>query len=193
MLVVVPLRGFADAKSRLDPIPPARRAALARAVADHVITTVRAAGVEVAVVTGSDEVAAWCADRRVARVADPGGGLNAAAATGVAAAGSGAWGVLHGDLPLLTGHDVAAAVAAGSAGSTVLTPSRDGGTNLIVGTGTFPFRYGPGSFARHLAAAADRAPLVLVTVGLAVEIDTPADLTAAAAHPAGAWIRPFLS
>ena len=60
-----------------------------------------------------------------------------------------------------------------ASGTTVLAPSRDGGTNLIAGTGHFAFAYGPGSFVRHIAAAAGAAPLVLIRTGLAVELDTP--------------------
>lgn len=193
MLVVVPLRGFRDAKTRLDSLDAGRRQALARTVATHVVTTCRAAGFEVLVVTGAGEVTAWCSDLAIRVVADPGRGLDAAAGAGIAAAGAGLWAVVHGDLPLLAATDLAAAAAHAGTGATVLAPSRDGGTNLIAASGGFPFRYGPGSFARHLSAVADRSPRVIVTVGLAVEIDTPADLAAAAAHPEGGWMRGFLS
>jgi hypothetical protein len=55
------------------------------------------------------------------------------------------------------------------------------------------FSYGPGSFARHLAGLAPARPVVLVTAGLAIELDTIGDLEAAAGLGDGAWLGEYLS
>jgi 2-phospho-L-lactate guanylyltransferase len=143
------------------------------------------------VVTGADDVARWCETRGVRLLPDPGRGLDAAVAAGVSGA-TGSWLVAHGDLPLITADDLEGIAQAADSGTTVLAPSRDGGTNLIAGTAPIRFAYGPGSFVRHLAAA--RAPRwVLVRPGLAIELDTAADLAAVLHHPRGGWVASLLS
>lgn len=194
MLAAIPLKGFGSAKTRLgDSMPAGDRARLAAAVADRVVVACSEAGWSVVVVSASPDVVSWCREAAIDVLADPGGGLDAAAGAALGHAGAQAWAVVHGDLPLLTPADLDGIPEWVAAGSIVLAPSRDGGTNLIAGTGQFAFAYGPGSFARHVSAAAAHAPLVLVRTGLAVELDTPADLLAARRHPAGAWLEPFLS
>jgi 2-phospho-L-lactate guanylyltransferase len=91
-----------------------------------------------------------------------------------------AWAVVHADLPLLTPQDLdAIRHAAGAGGRIVLSPSHNGGTSAIAGsTPTFPFRYGPGSFRRHLATVGGDVRVV-VRRGLAVDVDQPGDLAAA--------------
>jgi len=122
--------------------------------------------------------------------------MNAAVRRGLAAAaelGAPAALVLTADLPLARPEDLDAIVAAAPPGpGAVLAPSRDGtGTNalLLVPPGAVPPRLGPGSLARHLAEAA-RAGLAAVLLerpGLALDVDTPADLAALrAAEPGGA-------
>ncbi len=144
---------------------------LAETVADHVLATVRPLA-EVVVVTSDADVASWSIGHDVAVVADPGEGLNGAAAAGVERAGGATWAVLHCDLPYLTSRDLEMAF---ESGPSVLAPTHDGGTSLVVGTGSgFPFSYGPGSFHRHLAARASAR--VLVRTGLALDLDTPRDL-----------------
>src|SRR5665811_1981594 len=65
-----------------------------------------------------------------------------------------------------------------AAAGTVLAPSHDGGTSLVGGMlNPFPFRYGPGSFRRHLSAVLGHAR-VLVRPGLALDLDRPRDLRA---------------
>lgn len=194
MLMGVPIRGFAAAKSRLgDALAPERRQALMQAVASRTIAAGRAVGWEAAIVTGAADVADWCHQAGIAVIADAGDGLDHAAHRVVALAGDRPWAVVHGDLPLITAGDLDLVSGHLANGRTVLAPSRDGGTNLVAGRGDFAFRYGPGSFTRHLATAAHRFPQVLVTAGLAVEIDTPEDLVVVAAAGDGAWIGEFLS
>ncbi|OFW67383.1 MAG: hypothetical protein A2Z12_06700 [Actinobacteria bacterium RBG_16_68_21] len=193
-LAILPLKPFHRAKERLD-IRPEIRAVLAREIATVVASACTGAGLQLAVVTGDDGVAAWATQRGVQVIVDPGGGLDAAVGAGVGAAGAAGlpWLVVHGDLPLLREEDLAGIPEAVAAGVTVLAPSCDGGTKLLGSTGPLALHYGPGSFVRHLAAAADRPRLVVVRTGTAVEVDTFADLHAAARLPGGAWLDRFLS
>lgn len=192
MLAVVPLRSFDTAKTRLDPgVSPDARRRIAAAVADRVVDACRQSGWEIVVVSGAPDVTAWCAERGLARIDDPGKGLDAAALAGVSRS-TGPWLVAHGDLPLIVAEDLAGIGDGATTGTTVLAPSRDGGTNVIAGRGPFRFSYGPGSFVRHLG----RSPAprrVVVRTGLAVELDTSADLAAVLAHPRGRWLEPLLS
>ena len=100
---------------------------------------------------------------------------------------------MHGDLPLLGTADVESFLALLDEGTAVLAPSRDGGTNLLAADRPLDFRYGPGSFARHLLSARRLERRVVVTAGTVVELDTPADLYGAAQLAAGAWLTGFLS
>jgi 2-phospho-L-lactate guanylyltransferase len=191
ILAILPLKGFDRAKERLG-LAPDQRAAFAAATATIVATACEGAGLDLAVVTADDAVARWAADRGATVVPDPGRGLDDAAAAGVAAAVGRPWVVIHGDLPLLTADDLAAPVEALGSGTAVLAPSRDGGTNLLGSTSTITFRYGPASFARHLAAVGGARHLIVVRTGTAVEVDTVPDLVAAASLPGGGWLRRFL-
>lgn len=193
ILAVLPLKAFDHAKERLD-LPPQARAAFAKETATVVAAACLDAGLELAVVTADERVAAWARRRGAAVVADPGAGLAAAAAAGAQMAHDDGrdWLVVHGDLPLLGPDDLAIVAEAIGDGVTVLAPSRDGGTNLLGSSHPLAFRYGPGSFARHLAAAANRPRLVVVRTGTAVEVDTLADLRTASRLPRGTWLERFL-
>ncbi len=193
MIAAIPLRGFDSAKTRLgEELPPDIRASVAAAVAARVATACRAAGWRVLIVSSAPGVVAWCDRNDLDTLADPGGGLNAAAAA-AASAITGRWMVIHGDLPLVTAADLEGVAEKLDGDSVVLAPSRDGGTKVVAATGSFGFAYGPGSFARHLAAAAPRRTTTIVRVGLAVELDTPDDLRATLRHPEGRWLSEFLS
>jgi len=194
-VAIIPLKGFDQAKGRLD-LPGSLRSSLAQAVAGHVIAACGDGGLKPLVVTGSEGLREWAAARGAGSLVEPpGGGLNAAAERGVTAAQrlEVPWLVVHGDLPLLDASDLHPLLAPLSHDAVVIAPSRDGGTNLLGSSGQFPFAYGPGSFHRHLAAAAGRDLHVVVSPGTALEIDTLPDLRAATLLPAGAWLRRFLS
>jgi 2-phospho-L-lactate/phosphoenolpyruvate guanylyltransferase len=193
ILAGIPLRGFDTAKGRLaGSLSPEARRRLAELTARRVVEASLDAGLDALIVTSAAEVRAWAAAGGYRCVDDPpGGNLDGAAAT-IAASGS-PWCVIHADLPLITAADLAPAAARLTEGRAVLAPSRDGGTNLIGASEPMRFSYGPGSFARHLAATAAMRPLVIISPGLAVEIDTYADLVGAARLPGGSWLIPYLS
>ncbi len=171
----VPIKAFGVAKARLAPVlGPRERARLGTAVAAHTIGVAATLG-PVAVVTGDADVAVWAEELGCAVVPERPGGLDGAAAAFVDATG-GPWAVLHADLPLLGADDLATALAAADRTGWAVAPSSDGGTSLVAGEGPFGFTYGPGSFQRHLAARPGAA--VVVRRGLAVDLDTPADLAA---------------
>ncbi|MEN8113679.1 MAG: 2-phospho-L-lactate guanylyltransferase [Actinomycetota bacterium] len=172
---IIPVRSF-DGLTRLSPImEPESRAAMMRRLVDRTVSASRAAGITPVIVTGDAAVADWAVENGVRVVDEEASGLDAAAATGIAAATGEAWLVIHADLPAVTPTDIAAAAGLLDRG-VVLAPSHDGGTSVIGGTDTtFPFRYGPGSFKLHLSAVGGDAS-ILVRPGLAIDLDRPWDL-----------------
>jgi len=197
VLAALPLKPFAAAKGRLDGLlGPEARASLARATAERVAAACREAATHTAVVTGDPGVARWAEGLGLEVIAEyPGGGLNGAAAAAAAEAERRglAWCIVHADLPLLTPAGVAAVAAAANPGRAAIAPSRDGGTNLFAAACPLDFAYGPGSFARHLAAAGHLQVRVMVTVGTSLDLDTPEDLRWAANLPGGTWLRAYLT
>ncbi|MCB2224073.1 MAG: 2-phospho-L-lactate guanylyltransferase [Actinobacteria bacterium] len=195
-IIAVPLKPFAAAKGRLaDALAPGRRAALMEESAARVLRAAATTAALPVVVTADPGVADWAHQRGIEVLAEPpGGGLDgaAAAAAGSAAAAGAVWCIVHGDLPLLEPAHLERVLAAADGGAAVLAPSRTGGTNVLGGTTPVEFRYGPGSYARHLAACAGVPRRVIVAAGTALDLDTPADLIAAAALPGGAWLLPYL-
>ena len=90
--------------------------------------------------------------------------------------------VIHGDLPNLQASEVAALLDACPAPRGVaIAPDRAGtGTNglCLRPPGIIEFAFGDGSFARHRAeaAAASVQVEIVLSPGLAFDLDTPADL-----------------
>lgn len=192
-LVAVPVKPFGLAKARLAAAFDGRtRAALSRATATHTVLTILDAIGQVAVVTGDSDVANWASSLGADVIdedVDLQPGLNGAAQQVVSAA-SGAWMIVHADLPLLTGNDIKTAWAAVRSGRLIIAPSHDGGTSVIGGIGPGPaFSYGPGSFHRHLAALRDHGPNILTMTGFLLDLDDPSDFEAALSHPAGSWLK----
>lgn len=175
---LIPIRSF-DGMTRLSGrLGSEDRRRLARELARRTIRAALDANTRVSVITADAEVDRWALASGVECIAESTShGLDAAAAAGVAEAGDDPWLVIHADLPAINANDVRAAVLSVGSGW-VLAPSHDGGTSLIGGTGrVFPFRYGPGSFRRHLAAVRGDAT-ILIRPGLALDLDRPWDLTA---------------
>jgi len=191
---LVPVKRLSAAKSRLVPGPD--RAAAGRltlAMLDDVLAALRGATriARVAVVTPDDEVAAHAEAAGALPVLRPDPGLNASLDEGAAwlaghgGAAPGGLLVVLGDVAGASASDLDAACAGllelGRPG-TVLCPARDGGTAALARAphDAIPVCFGPGSAARHRAAAAAAGvPLrELALPSLAVDLDEPGDVRA---------------
>ena len=176
--VLVPVKSFGDAKLRLAPaLSPARRAHLAREMADRVIAS--AGDLPVAVVCDDREVAGWARSAGALVIWEPGRGLNGAVHEGVRRLGElGAELVIvaAGDLPLATDLSWIADFA----GITIVPDRHGDGTNVIAvpPSAGFNFSYGPGSFARHAdeARRTGQAIRIVRDHPLAWDVDVPEDL-----------------
>jgi len=187
--VLVPVKPFAEAKSRLAPVldGPAR-ARLCRKLLARTLAVLRDCPAVGEVVVISRDPAAWDLAGEFgceAAVEPAESGLNAALAGGVEVAtrhGATAVLVLPADLPTLEADDIAALIAAAAAPRPVMAIAPDDakdGTNalLLELPAPFAYRFGPGSFAAHCAAARE-AGIGLAVVdrpGLAFDLDTPED------------------
>lgn len=176
MHVIAPVRSFRGMARLADEVPPEGRVRLSTHLAGRLIHSAAEAGMAVTVVTADHQVSVWARQRGLGLIVDPGGGLNQAAAAAIESLD--VWAVVHADLPMITASDLDVIRRSLDRG-TVLSPSHDGGTNVIAAaTPTFPFRYGTGSFRKHLAVLGGRARIVL-RPGLAFDIDRPGDLAVA--------------
>jgi 2-phospho-L-lactate guanylyltransferase len=178
-------------KSRLAGVlaPPDRRHLVLKMLS-HVLDTCRSASppLEGFLAVLDDLEAGLLAERAGAVVVgDPGlGDMNAAVAAGIQCAtrmGATTVIVLPGDVPLISTEDVRALVdAAGAASKAVVVgASRDGdGTNalLLRPPSVIVPAFGPPSVAPHVEAAltSGARTRVLWDLGLALDVDTPADL-----------------
>ncbi len=184
-VVVVPVRSFRDAKSRLaDVLDDTGRSELARRLADGVLDAV--SDRSCVVVTGDDEVARWATGAGAEVLRTDRRGL----ADEVGAAylhcldrGAARVTVVPGDLARPAGlADLLDGTLDDARDGVVIVPDRHGdGTNLLSlpRLPAFRFRYGPGSADAHRAEAARcGAPVVVVTdPDLGWDVDVPADLT----------------
>jgi 2-phospho-L-lactate guanylyltransferase len=193
---VVPVKELERAKERLAPLlAPALRRALMLAMLEDVLAALAAtpplAGIVVATVDAEAErLARRYGARPFARGAREGhSGAVAAAARRLQAEGRAGMLTLPGDVPLVTPAEIAALIAAHRpAPAFTIAPSRDErGSNAVLCSPpeAVPLRFGADSFFPHLEAAAARGirPTVRRLPGLALDIDTPADLAAFAALP----------
>lgn len=179
--VLLPVKGFSDAKARLEPVLSAEnRASLAAFTAAGVLEA--AEGVDTFVVCDNDEVAQWARERGAMVVRQHSAGLNGAVANGVdTATYKREWVLIaHSDLPfpeaLLSVIDLDLVTT-----TVTIVPDRHlDGTNVLVVPARcgFTFHYGPGSFSTHQAEA-ERIGLpvrVIQHEQLGLDIDTPEDL-----------------
>jgi 2-phospho-L-lactate guanylyltransferase len=176
--VVVPMKAT-KGKSRLAGVlDPASREALTRQMLEHVLSTLREAGLPAQVVN-ADETGDHLNDDVTA------------AARRVQAAGASELLLVMADLPYLSGDDVAAMIQAGRLSDVVIAEAKDGGTNaLLLRPPTvlqFAFTTGRPSAQFHAdhARSVGIEPQFVRRPGLARDIDTPDDLAALVSdHPA---------
>lgn len=189
-VAIIPVKSFALGKQRLSgALDPPTRASLGRALADHVTSSARAAGLTPLIVTADAEVSGWSNLAGFTTIADPGEGLNPAVHTGVQwSTDSGrAWIVIHSDLPLVDAPDLMKLREIIEDGRSAIAPSSDGGTSAIGCPAPIDFAFGVSSFHRHLSMLSN--PAVVTRPGLLLDVDSPSDLEAATTHPRGRWIR----
>jgi 2-phospho-L-lactate/phosphoenolpyruvate guanylyltransferase len=180
--VIIPVRAFAAGKARLAGVldEPAR-AALGRTLADRVAAA--AGALPVLVVSSAPEVRAWADALGLARLDDPGTGLDAAVAAGrdrLAAQGFARVVVAHADLPRARPGALERFAVDAPGMATIVPCHRDDGTPVLALPAAIPFRfaYGPGSSRAHVRAAraAGLAIRVVRDGDLGYDVDVPSDL-----------------
>jgi 2-phospho-L-lactate guanylyltransferase len=195
-VVLIPMKPLASAKERLAPaLSSDERRSLSLAMLADVIAAAQEFD-RVWVLNSDAEATELSRDAGVEAVPDPrpGAGLNASLAAATRAAiGEGATGVLvvSADLPCVSAEDLNAVV--GSTG-VALAPDRAGvGTNALWRSpgDLIDVAFGPNSLAAHaeLARAAGTPALVSARPGLALDVDTPDDLSEAWRHGVGSATR----
>ena len=188
------MKPFGVAKQRLHSrLDSATRSHLGRAIAARTAAVVAEVG-DAAIITGDAGVQQWATDLGLAVLREPDeAGLDGAAAAlrDHAMEIGRPWLLLHADLPLISADDAIAVLRPLQAGEAVIAPSRDGGTSALGALGKVDFRYGPGSYHRHLRQMP--AAAVVVRPGLVFDLDTVADLDRILRHPRGDWIRTVLA
>jgi 2-phospho-L-lactate guanylyltransferase len=205
--VVVPVKRLTVAKSRLAEYAGDLRGELALAfAADTLAATMACQEVRTVVVVTDEPAVAELASTFGALVVpdEPGGGLNAALRHGSAAAdqrwpGTGV-AALSGDLPALRPTELARALQAAATHPVAYVPDAEGvGTTLLTARSAAGFDpcFGPGSAQLHLDAGAVRLtsaePGSPALDSLRRDVDTPADLAAAAALGLGPRTRTVLA
>jgi 2-phospho-L-lactate guanylyltransferase len=169
-------------KARLSPALDAEaRADLARQMAQRVLDAARP--LPTVVVSSAPEVRAWCRERDLERIDDP-GSLDEAAVRGVA------WCrdrgleraiVAHADLPYATEGGLLRFSADRADRVVAIVPCHRGDGTPVLAVPTdvrFAFSYGPGSFRRHVekAGAAGCGVRIVHDPSLAFDVDLPQDL-----------------
>jgi 2-phospho-L-lactate guanylyltransferase len=194
--VLIPVKRFTAAKGRLAGIlDSAQRAELARWLAGRVVDAARPAPLFVA--CDDDDVATWADSAGAEVLWSPGLGLNGAVDVGratIAGKGFDHLVIVHSDIPLA--HDLATIARPRTV--RLVPDARRGGTNVLAlpVAARLPASYGAGSFARHLQFALDGGHRVEVRIDplLALDVDTPADLThPLLAHLLPQWLRTTLA
>jgi 2-phospho-L-lactate guanylyltransferase len=193
---VVPVKRRDQAKQRLAGVlsAPARQALFDAMLEDVLGALAASDGLTGILLVTGDPKARALGERYGAQVLpdDHDRGHTAASTLGARAlARRGAAGMVQvpADVPLITPEDVGALLAThGEAPAVTLAPSRDErGSNAVVCSppDLLPLRFGEDSFVPHLrsARALGVAPQVVRRPGLALDIDTPADLAAFLAGP----------
>ncbi|GAA1813150.1 2-phospho-L-lactate guanylyltransferase [Planosporangium flavigriseum] len=196
-VAVMPVKRLAMAKTRLrGAVPAADHARLVVAMAKDTLTAVLACPIvhHALIVTDEPTMVAAIADLGAQHVPDrPDTGLNAALERGAALAAGSPVVALTADLPALRPQDLAAALTALSYHPRGYVPDAAGtGTAMLAaaaGVALDP-RFGPGSARAHAASGAVR--LDGDWPSLRQDVDTPADLAAAADLGLGRYTAEFV-
>ncbi|HEX6144103.1 MAG TPA: 2-phospho-L-lactate guanylyltransferase [Geminicoccaceae bacterium] len=194
---VVPVKDLADAKQRLAGLlAPGERQALFRAMLEDVLSALALSrGLAGILVVTRDTEAKRLARRYDARVLVERANRGHTAASSLGAhtlTREGAAGMvqLPADIPLVTPEDIDALLAAHrEAPAVTIAPSHDDrGSNAVACSppDALPLRFGDDSFFPHVerARALGIEPRIVRRPGLALDVDTPADLAALLAAPA---------
>lgn len=188
---IIAVKGAATAKRRLAGVlSPVTRARFVATMLEHVLRAARRADGIDAIVLVSDGRQPRRPD--VIAVLDEARGLDAAFVAGArvaAAYGHRCAVLLPADLPLLEPSDLEGLVDSGcDAGAAIACDRAGEGTNALFLPLELPIAlaYGRGSCARHRDACVrnGRAPALVYTPGLAVDIDEPSDLEVLRDHRA---------
>jgi 2-phospho-L-lactate/phosphoenolpyruvate guanylyltransferase len=188
MWVVVPVKRFSNAKTRLSPLlSAAERESLAQAMLNDVLSAIGQSHLASGVVVISHEVRAKYAVERA-------GGLfveETASGLSNAIAQAGAWLNTHGqhgmlmipgDVPLVSAHEIDDIIGAhrGAPAVTIIPDRERDGTNALAVSpvDAIQFQFGRGSFQGHcqVAAAAGIEPDLRFLNSFALDIDNPMDL-----------------
>lgn len=211
MHALIPVKRFQFAKQRLSGVLlPYERSALVAAMLEDVLAVVSRHPAIDGVLVVSDEPAARALAHRYRVEHLPESPLGAARLNGVVRAAADVLArrsveavmVLHADLPLIDAAEISALVEAHSRApgpALTIAPDRHhDGSNCLVcpPAAPFQFRYGRGSFLRHLrqAAAQGAAISVLDLPGAGFDVDWPRDLRELLGRPdgratrTGAWL-----
>ena len=187
--VVIPVKPFGQAKSRLAPLlSPAGRALLSHAFLRHTLEAARAAPsvARILVVSRDAEALRLAEEWGALALREEGRSLNRAltqATRWAARRGAGALLILPIDLPLLEPADIEAlwALALDEPAVVIAPARREEGTNalLVRPPGLLTYRFGPRSFGAHCGQArAEGIPFFVVrSPHLAWDVDRPEDLT----------------
>jgi len=184
MFVIIPVKPFAQSKSRLSPLlSPAGRIELSQRLLQRTISLARQVG-EVVVISRGVAVRQLAKRAGAWALVESGDNLNQAlhqAATWVMMHGGQSILVLPTDLPRLQLHDLKGMVEAGQSSPAVLIAPchRLDGTNalLLRPPDLIRFAFGPGSFASHQQAvrSVGLEPLIYRSPTLAFDLDLPED------------------
>ena len=186
-MILVPVKDLSRAKQRLaSQLDQPARTELAQAMLSDVLSALSQCSFPVAVVT-SDRFAIALAEKYsfdVIHDAQNASETDAIAMATQVCVSRGIEDVLvvPADIPLIEPEDIRAIYASAPARGSVLVPSGDKrGTNAVLRrpASLFPLRFGNDSFLPHLSAAiaAEASCVVLSLPRIALDIDTPQDVT----------------